>query len=194
MARTRAFNEEEVLQKAIHLFWEKGYHGTSMDDLVKAMGITRASLYNTFNNKRQLYERALQTYRHTNNRQVFQLLERGEPTIATLGQLFQSATEGKSTTACGQRGCFMINSTTELANLDSDIQQLAKENNQKLVAAIHRFLQRMREAGTLKSDLDPKGVAQLIFITYSGLQINRMMDICPTANGAAVQTLLDQLR
>ncbi len=194
MARTRAFDEEEVLQKAIDLFWEKGYHGTSMDDLVKTMGINRASLYNTFSNKRSLYERALQTYRQTNQELVIKLLRNAEPTVETLQLFFQAAIGGAEKGSCNDPGCFIINSTTELANLDVEIQDLVRSSTKKLVEALTDFLKRMQEAGNLSPDRDCEGLANLIFATFSGLRINRMMDVPFESNQAAVATLLTQLR
>src|ERR1700743_1113257 len=62
MARTKDFDENEVLQKAMNLFWYKGYNGTSMQDLVDGLGISRSSLYDTFGDKHALFMRALENY------------------------------------------------------------------------------------------------------------------------------------
>ena len=55
MARSKQFNTEEVLEKAIRLFWKQGFHATSMEDLVSTLGINRASMYNTFGSKQVLF-------------------------------------------------------------------------------------------------------------------------------------------
>ena len=74
MARTKAFDTEEVLDRALRVFWRNGYEGTSMQDLVDGMQINRASIYDTFGNKEALYLRALQRYQNQNQDQLQQLL------------------------------------------------------------------------------------------------------------------------
>ena len=59
MSRNKAFNEEEVIDKAVKVFWAKGYEATSMQDLIDAMGIQRGSLYATFGSKQQLFLKSL---------------------------------------------------------------------------------------------------------------------------------------
>ena len=64
MARSKQFNTEEVLEKAIRLFWKQGFHATSMEDLVSMLGINRASMYNTFGSKQALFEQAVEMYKN----------------------------------------------------------------------------------------------------------------------------------
>ncbi|HJP62421.1 MAG TPA: TetR/AcrR family transcriptional regulator, partial [Mucilaginibacter sp.] len=63
MARTKDFDEDEVLEKAMNLFWLKGYNGTSMQDLVDGLGISRSSLYDTYVDKHTLFLRSLEHYK-----------------------------------------------------------------------------------------------------------------------------------
>jgi AcrR family transcriptional regulator len=62
MARPREFDEDEVLHAALHLFWEKGYEGTSLSDLMAAMGLTKSSLYKAFGSKEALFWRVIERY------------------------------------------------------------------------------------------------------------------------------------
>ena len=63
MARTKDFDEDEVLDKAMYLFWNQGYNGTSMQDLVDGLGISRSSLYDTFGDKHSLFIKTLENYK-----------------------------------------------------------------------------------------------------------------------------------
>ena len=63
MARTKQFEVENVLDAAVGLFWKKGFHATSANDLVEHLGVSRSSLYDTFGDKRNLYIQALHQYR-----------------------------------------------------------------------------------------------------------------------------------
>jgi AcrR family transcriptional regulator len=62
MARLREFDEDEVLDKALLLFWERGYEGTSLNDLLQSTGLTKSSLYQAFGSKEGLFERVVQRY------------------------------------------------------------------------------------------------------------------------------------
>ncbi|AMB87614.1 TetR family transcriptional regulator [Pseudomonas agarici] len=62
MARPREFDENEVLQAALQVFWEKGYEGTSLSDLLEAMGLTKSSLYKAFSSKEALFRRVVERY------------------------------------------------------------------------------------------------------------------------------------
>ncbi len=62
MGRPRRFREEDALDAAMRVFWQKGYEGTSLDDLTKAMKINRSSLYSTFGDKEALFRRVMEQY------------------------------------------------------------------------------------------------------------------------------------
>jgi TetR/AcrR family transcriptional repressor of nem operon len=67
MARTKDFDENEVLKKAVDIFWLKGYSATSMQDLVDGLGISRSSLYDTYGDKHTLFMKALESYQSVNS-------------------------------------------------------------------------------------------------------------------------------
>src|SRR4030088_150825 len=93
MARQKEFDREEALQKAMEVFWSRGYEATSIQDLVKHMGINRQSLYDTFGDKHALYLKTLDRYREIEGRKVFELLERPGSVKKTLRQLFEGVVE-----------------------------------------------------------------------------------------------------
>src|SRR3989454_1626399 len=114
MARHKEFDRDEVLHKAMEVFWSRGYEATSIRDLVKHMGINRPSLYDTFGDKHALYLQALDRYREVEGRKVLELLERPGSVKKTLRQLFGGVVE-KAVCDGQRRGCFMSNATSELA-------------------------------------------------------------------------------
>ena len=114
MARQKEFNRDEVLHKAMEVFWTRGYEGSSIQDLVKHMGINRQSIYDTFGDKHGLFLQALDRYREIQSRKVFAVLERPGSMKKNLRQLFEEAV-ARSLSAEGRRGCFVGNSMSELA-------------------------------------------------------------------------------
>jgi TetR/AcrR family transcriptional repressor of nem operon len=91
MARQKEFNRDEVLHKAMEVFWMRGYERASIQDLVEHMGISRQSIYDTFGDKHWLFLQALDRYREIQSRKVFAVLERPGSMKKNLRQLFEEA-------------------------------------------------------------------------------------------------------
>jgi len=109
MARQKEFNREEVLHKAMEVFWTRGYEGASIQDLVKHMGINRQSIYDTFGDKHSLFLQSLDRYREIQAPKVFAVLERPGSVKENLRQLFEEVI-ARALSAEGRRGCFVGNS------------------------------------------------------------------------------------
>ncbi len=117
MARPREFDVADALQDALEVFWRKGYEATSMQDLVAAMGIQKASLYAAFGDKHALYRAALRRYQQaTLDELATHLAKAASPLAAIRGFVDEVATHaaGKD----GRRGCFCVNASSELAPSD----------------------------------------------------------------------------
>src|ERR1051326_3516607 len=112
MARHKEFDREEALQKAMEVFWERGYEATSIQDLVEQMGINRQSLYDTFGDKHALYLAALDHYREVEGGKMFKLLERQGSVKKTLRKLFGGVVEC-SVGGGHRRGWFLGNAMSE---------------------------------------------------------------------------------
>ena len=91
MARQKEFDRDEVLHKAMEVFWMRGYEGTSIQDLVKYMGINRQSIYDTFGDKHTLFLQSLDRYREIQSRKVFDVLD--DRPIAGIDDLHKLLTE-----------------------------------------------------------------------------------------------------
>ena len=104
MARSKAFNEEIVLDKAVEVFWAKGYEAASIQDLVDAMGIQRGSMYATFGGKHQLFLTALDRYGDVVVKKLLEILESKSSALESVEQFFSQLVE-HSLTAGPLRGC-----------------------------------------------------------------------------------------
>lgn len=109
MPRQKEFDPERVLEKAMGVFWEKGYHATSVRDLVERMGINRFSMYDTFGGKRQLFLAALDRYTRRTRDGMLGALERSDQGLPAIRQYLMSVVDEYSARS-GWRGCLMINS------------------------------------------------------------------------------------
>jgi AcrR family transcriptional regulator len=138
MARPREFDRDQALRQAMTVFWEHGYEATSTDDLLRAMGIGRQSMYDAFGDKHQLYLEALQLYETETGSELFgRVAAAPSPFVAICDQVL-SVAEG--TPHDRSRGCFHVNATTELAPSDPDVRAMVRANNSRCVAAFEKIL------------------------------------------------------
>ena len=109
MARSKAFNKEEVLDKAVEVFWAKGYEAASIQDLVDAMGIQRGSLYATFGGKQQLFLTALNRYGEVVVKKLLEILGSKDSAFESIELFFAQLVE-HLLTAGPLRSCLVTNS------------------------------------------------------------------------------------
>lgn len=170
MPRTKQFDEQEVLKKAMELFWEKGFHATSMQDLVSYLCINRASLYDTFGGKEALFEKAFELYRSNSIGFLREVLDSTDSVKGRFQKLFdfaiKEAIEDES-----RKGCFVVNVTTELVPGDERIQVVLNENKENVEQLFVSVVQDGIEKGEISPTKDPKTIASFLFTLYGGLRI-----------------------
>jgi TetR/AcrR family transcriptional repressor of nem operon len=171
MARTKDFDENEVLAKAVKLFWQKGYNGTSMQDLVDGLGISRSSIYDTFGDKHQLYLKALCTYREKQEVMRDQILNASVPAKAAIRQLMD-LTIDQLIRDKQHKGCFLVNSAVESAPHDKETNAIICQNDQQLENAFHEVIKRGQARGEITSKQDPRALARFVFNNIVGIQVS----------------------
>lgn len=192
MPRTKQFNEEEVLKKAMELFWEKGFHATSIQDLVSHLGINRASLYDTFGGKDILFDKAFAHYRKGATDWLNGIFESAETVKGGFQKLFDSAIKESVEDEC-RRGCFVVNTTTELVPGDEDLLKVLSENKSNLESLFLLQIQKGIDSGEFASSMDAKGVASMIFTFYNGLRVVAKVDPNPIELKKMVEAALSVL-
>jgi len=168
MARQKEFDRDEVLHKAMEVFWTRGYEGASIQDLVKHMGINRQSMYDTFGDKHSLFLEALDRYREIQSRKVFEVLERPGSMKKNLRQLFEEVV-ARSLSAEGRRGCFVGNSMSELAGRCKETATRTCNSVASAEKMFQKALQRGKEQGELRRVSDTRAVARFLYSNLQGL-------------------------
>jgi AcrR family transcriptional regulator len=161
MGRPREFQRDDVLERAIRLFWDRGFADTGLADLEVATGVNKSGLYAEFKSKNGLFIASLDHYLET----VIWLreLEDHPPGWANIERFIRTA----FSTVEGQRGCFAINSLRDLAILPEAAGAVLARNNIRLRAAVVRNL--MAEPAAR----DPAALADTIIIFFFGLAIQQ---------------------
>ncbi|MGI5267739.1 TetR/AcrR family transcriptional regulator [Nonomuraea sp. CA-218870] len=178
MARSKEFDPEVALQRALELFWERGYEATSMADLVARLGIARASLYATFGGKRELYFQALERYLRSTDPRVLERLSQPGPVLPAVRALIRAyAAESGGE---DRRGCMVVNAAVELAPHDPAAAALVESSWSHLETVLTSALTRARAQGELDPGKDPRAVARMLLVLMQGMRV-----IGRTPGGAA---------
>jgi TetR/AcrR family transcriptional repressor of nem operon len=166
---SKQFDRDEALDKALQLFWEQGYEATSMQDLVNAMGINRASMYQTYGNKHQLYLAGLERYAAQVLANLSRLLNKPGTPLANLRDTFahivEQSLEGK------MQGCFINNTAVELGPHDAQLAETIREIWLQFESMFATQLQHAIEQHQLPADADARQLAQLLNINLQGLVV-----------------------
>ena len=168
MARPKAFDKDEALAAAMGVFWRTGYERASLDVLLKAMGISKQSLYDTFGDKRRLYLKALAHYREqtlTSMRTLFASAGSARDAFSRL--LLGLSAESEEQHA---RGCLLLSANLERETNDVVIAQFLRENQAAVEKIFADALTRGQARGELSTTLDPQSVARFFAVTIQGMR------------------------
>ena len=169
MARPREFDETTVLEAAMNCFWAQGFEQTSVRDLAQRMGITSASLYNAFGDKRSLYRRAFVHYLAQTVRDRVARLEKLAPAMA-LANFFDEIIE-RSVDDQQRRGCMLVNAALELAPYDPEFQHLVAEEMMFIEAFFRRCVEAGQKDGSIVATRPAGEVAQLLLSVLLGIRV-----------------------
>ena len=168
--RPRAFDMNDVLDKAMIVFRLKGYHGASVADLGEAMGLTAGSIYKAFTDKRALFLRVFERYISIRNADLRERLKKypnGKTKIQELLQFYlDSAIEIE-----GRRGCLVVGSTVELQTLDEELSQLVRlavARNQNFLISL---IEEGQEDGSVSVKLDAETAAGFLLCVAFGMRV-----------------------
>ena len=192
MPRTKQFCEEEVLKKAMELFWEKGFHATSMQDLVSHLGINRASLYDTYGGKEALFNKAFDHYRKTTGVWLEELF-RTEPSVK-LGfkKLFETAIN-EAVTDEFRKGCFVVNTTTELIPGTKKMQETLVAHKKQIENLFIGYIQKGIHNGEITSSKNAQELGLMLYTLYNGLRVVTKVDVDPEKLKSVVASSLSVL-
>ncbi len=186
MARPREFNHDRVVDRAVEVFWRKGFEATSIQDLVEATGLNRGSLYNTFGDKAGLFEAALERYMAGAPPQhVVAAAETGPPRQVIEEFFARLVALGASDPE--RRGCLMTNTAAGMAARDKDLAARVAAAFQGLEDALFRLIERGQETGEIAPWRDPRALARFLVASAQGLRITAKVN----RNRAALENIAE---
>ncbi len=170
MPRHEQFDTDDVLMRAMNLFWRQGYQATSMTDLAKVMGLGRASIYSEFGNKHGLFMRALRHYDKVwRENWLADLTKSSSPREAIL-DVFEAAID--ACLADGSRdGCLLINTALELSPHDPEVADIVTGAFTEMEAFFRTSVERGKALGEIRDTVAEERTASALLSLFIGLRV-----------------------
>jgi len=189
--RPRSFDTEAAVERAMNVFWSRGYHATALPDLLRATKLSRGSLYAAFGDKHSLFLRALDRYvADALTRMDIELGPSREPVDGLRAYLagYVDRTSG----AKGRRGCLLVATAMELAGQDADVNRRIASFFKAMEARVADALARAKAAGQLADGVEPSNAARILVCFVEGLRVVGKTAPAHITSQATADALLDR--
>jgi AcrR family transcriptional regulator len=167
--RPRAFDVDKALDRALEVFWRKGYEGASLPDLTRAMGINRPSLYAAFGNKEALFRKALDRYDEGPAAYVREALD--EPTARAVAERLLGGALDLLSDRRNPRGCLMVHGALACGKAAESVRKELAARRAAVEVALRRRFERARAEGDLPADADPADLARYLATVLRGMAV-----------------------
>lgn len=168
MARSKEFDPERALAKAMRVFWRVGYENTSIEVLMREMGIARQSLYDTFGDKRDLYLKALVHYRDETNWEMERMLEKAPSVKDGFAKLLYGL--AGETPEQHERGCLLLSANLQRDPSDAVLTDFLRNHHARVEAIFFKALRRAQKQGELSRTQDPAALGRFFVVTIQGMR------------------------
>jgi AcrR family transcriptional regulator len=169
MPRPKEFDREIALKGAIQVFCDRGFEGTSTDELLQAMGISRQSMYDTFGDKRALYLEALRRYSAERVAMQIRILSAGASALKGLEAALNAAASAGSPEASS--GCLGIGAISEFGRSDPEIASLIDTAASTLRSALQHRIDDGKSRGQISAEVDTQAAAEFLMATFSAIKL-----------------------
>lgn len=168
MSAEKKFDRDEVLDRAMQAFWARGYQATSIQDIVELTGVNRASLYQTYGDKRELFLACLKLYDETRRRQVLEKLEASNPPLEAIRGLF-AGFAAVAMRRGGAKGCFLTNVALEIAPYDPAVRRFVARSHKEIESFFGRMIRKGNKQGAIPDYVKPDETARGLLAALLGL-------------------------
>ena len=169
MARSKEFDQEKALWKAIRLFSQQGFAASSTDQLMRVMNVGRQSMYDTFGDKRALFLKALKMYVTESIHSITVELERPGSALSAVQNALVTFAERKDLSSA--EGCMGLNAITEFGRQDADVTRISRDAARVLRQALMHVLTKAKKRREISSDAGLDSMADFFESTLAGIRI-----------------------
>ncbi|MCC8961192.1 TetR/AcrR family transcriptional regulator [Bradyrhizobium sp. Pear76] len=189
--RPRSFDMEAAVERAMNVFWSRGYHATALPDLLRATKLSRGSLYAAFGDKHSLFLRALDCYIADALARIDVELDPRRAPVDGLRAYLAGYVE-RTRGANGRRGCLLVATAMELAGQDAEVNRRAAGFFRAMEARMADALSRAEAAGKLADGVEPASAARILVCFVEGLRVVAKTASTQTTSQATADALLDR--
>ncbi len=192
MPKTETFNRDHVIKQATEVFHDKGYHATSMQDLVDATGLNRSSIYNSFISKLDLYLDCLKAYESQNQRITSKLLlnaKNPKDAIYLIFQAFVDIIAGKH----HDKGCLIGNCKAEMANHEIAITNFLNANQNRSIGLFEDLIADGQKQGLFNTEKSANAYALYLYTSIQGFRMTGILLTERKALESIIETILQTL-
>ena len=194
VGRPREFNEDQVLESAMGVFWRKGYENTSMADLLKATGLHKGSLYQAFGDKHSLFIRSLLRYLRKLGSEVGKAQQNATSAYDGL-RLGLHKMLGICCAEDGRNpGCLALNSLVEKGPDDPEVRKILEGAYAGRMEQVVRTVRACQHEGTMRNDLSAERIAGVIDMTLMGLAASLKGPVSKERAGAVIDDVLASMQ
>lgn len=189
--RPRSFDMDIAVERAMEVFWSRGYHATALPDLLRATKLSRGSLYAAFGDKHSLFLQALDRYIANALTRMDVEFDPGREPLEGLRAYLGGYVE-RTSGANGRRGCLLVATAMELAGQDGDVGRRVAGFFEAMEARVAVAFSRARAAGTLADGVEPRSAAKILVCFVEGLRVIGKTAPTRSAAQATADALIDR--
>ena len=193
VGRPRCFDEDEVLDAAMRVFWHKGYESTSLADLMEATGLHKGSLYQAFGDKHTLFIMALKRYIDNVKLEMSSVLLGADTAIKGMRAAMRKAVTMFSGKDGACHGCMILNSMVEKGQHDPELMKVLEGAFKTRMNIITQVVKACQQEGSMRKDWAAERIAAVIETTEAGLAATLKGPLTPEHAYAVIDDMLSML-
>ena len=166
----KSFNEEIALEKAMQVFWAKGFEPASIADLLAGTGLNRGSLYNAFGGKKQLFVKTLLKYDRDNRRPLLASLEALDSPTKAIATFFDTVVN-ETIADQEKKGCFLFNTALEISTHDEQVNDIVSNGVREIEAFFRRSIEVGQVRGEITKELNPAATAKTLLALIVAIRV-----------------------
>jgi TetR/AcrR family transcriptional repressor of nem operon len=166
----KSFEKSDVIERTMHLFWEKGYSATSISDITRATGIQRGSLYNAFDGKDELFVESLLRYDRATRQTILTRLQNVDDPKQAILLFFDGVVKDSCEDPC-KRGCFLVNTALDYSRHESKVQEMVSAAFVEIVDFFEASIRRGQELEAIPATVEPASTANALVAMLVGIRV-----------------------
>lgn len=170
VGRPLEFDPDKALEAAMNVFWCQGYEATSMADLMKAMGLSKSSLYQSFGSKQDLYIRCIEWYGELSLQKSKDMLADSVSARSFISNIFSSSCDAAYNPHV-ERGCFVVNGLCEFNKGSAIFYDVLVQKTETLRKLFETSIRRAQDEGDISKDKNPEVLARYLQVSFNGLRV-----------------------